>query len=75
MAHTKPIGAEGVPSVDFLDNLVQTAFHRRVQLSEDPRDTVSDAGRAESLDDWMRGSFDGLPDKGLAAGLRERLGL
>jgi hypothetical protein len=75
VAHTRPIGAEGIPSVELLDNLVQTSFQRRIQLNEDPRDTIGDAAKAAGLEQWMRGSAQRLPDKGLAAGLLERLGL
>lgn len=71
----RPLGTESVPSVDYLDNLVQTAFHRRVQLNEDPQDTIRDAERAANLDRWMRDSFNRLPNPGLAEGLRKRLEL
>lgn len=71
----QPPGMESVPSVDFLDNLVQTAFHRRVQLNEDPQETIRDAERAANLDRWMRNSFNQLPNPALAEGLRKRLGL
>lgn len=68
-------GYAGVPSVEFLDSLAMTAYQRRVQLNEDPNRTINDASRAANLDSWMRQSFNQLPDKGMAGGLKELLGL
>jgi len=70
-----PVGTGNVPSVGFLDNLVQTAYHRRIQLNEDPQQTISEAGRAGSLDEWMKASYKSLPNQGLAEDLRRGLGL
>lgn len=75
VANARPPGMDDVPTVDFLDNLVQTTFHRRVQLNEDPQDTIRDAEKAANLDRWMRDSLNRLPNQGLAEGLRKRLGL
>ena len=70
-----PVGTGNVPSVGFLDNLVQTAYHRRIQLNEDPQQTIREAGRAGSLDEWMKASYKSLPNQGLAEDLRRGLGL
>jgi len=64
-----------VPSSEFIDSLAQTAFHRRVQLSEDPNRTIREASQAANLQQWMVESYARLPDKGLADGLKTRLGL
>lgn len=71
----RPHELRSAPSVEFLDNLVQTAFHRRTQLSEDPRQTVEDGTQATDLDRWMRVTYNNLPDRGRADGLRRGLGL
>ena len=60
----RPHELRSAPSVEFLDNLVQTAFHRRTQLSEDPRRTVEDGTQATDLDRWMRETYNNLPDRG-----------
>jgi len=71
----RPHELRSAPSVEFLDNLVQTAFHRRTQLSEDPRRTVEDGTQATDLDRWMKVTYNNLPDRGRAGGLRRGLGL
>jgi len=71
----RPHELRSAPSVEFLDNLVQTAFHRRTQLSEDPRRTVEDGTQATDLDRWMRETYNNLPDRGRADGLRRGLGV
>ena len=71
----RPHGLQRAPSVEFLDNLVQTAFLRRAQLNEDPRLTAEDASRAMDLDRWMGETYRSLPDRESADGLRRGLGL
>jgi len=71
----RPHELRSAPSVEFLDNLVQTAFHRRTQLREDPRRTVEDGTQATDLDRWMRETYNNLPDRGRADGLRRGLGV
>jgi hypothetical protein len=67
-------GYAGVPSVELLDRLAQTVQQRRVQLDEDPNRTIEAASRVTDLEKWMHTSYDRLPDKDAASGLKAALG-
>ena len=75
LGSVQPVGPDSLPSVALLDSLVLSAHQRRIQLREDPQDTIRHAERAARLDRWMMDTYRQLPNPGLAAGLRKALGL
>lgn len=71
-----PAGAPGqVPTPETIEHLTRAVHHRRVQLGETIDEIVSSANKASGLTDWMRGSYERLPDREVASDLGKAIGL
>ena len=71
-----PSGARGqVPSAEMIEQLTRTVHHIRVQLGETVGEIVSSANNAPGIQEWIRSSYERLPDREMASDLGKAIGL
>jgi hypothetical protein len=63
------------PSEGLFDTVAETAYQRRIQLNEGPQMIAHDAGKASDVTQWMKDSYNQMPNRNLADDLRKGLGL
>jgi hypothetical protein len=71
-----PSGTRGqAPDAEMIELLTRAVHHRRVQLGETVDEIVSSASKAAGMREWLRGSYERLPDREVASDLGKAIGL
>jgi hypothetical protein len=59
----------------MIEQLTRTVHHIRVQLGETVGEIVSSANNAPGIQEWIRSSYERLPDREMASDLGKAIGL
>ena len=71
-----PSGTRGqAPGAEMIELLTRAVHHRRLQLGETVDEIVSSASKAAGMREWLRSSYERLPDREVASDLGKAIGL